>query len=61
MTSDLAVRSESHDLVWNGRGASRLDLVEVPEQVQPCLATPIVHLPVGQHPQQGALPHLHVT
>ena len=51
---------EADDVVTDAGGAARLDLVQVPEEVESGAPPPVVQLALGQYPQQGALAGVHV-
>lgn len=58
---NLTLGIKTKDLVTDRGRPTRLDLVQVTEQVQSSPAPPIVHLSLGQHPQQSAFSGLHWT
>ena len=59
--TDLSLVIEAEDLVADAGRAARLDLVQMTEQVQPRPATPVIQLPLTEHPDQRTLTRVHVT
>lgn len=47
----LSSTVEAQDLKADAGGSSCLDLVQVPEQVEPCAPSPVVQLPLRQDAQ----------
>lgn len=56
----LSFAVEAQDLEADAGCASRLDLVQVSEEVEPCSASAVVQLALRQDPQQGGLARVHI-
>lgn len=57
----MSLLVEAQDVIPHTAGPAALHLMFVSEELLPGEPPAVVQLPVGQHPQQGALTCIHVT